>query len=127
MKQHYTSASGLFSATVAGAPVTLKDLMVSAPMYLAALESHFTDTASFLACFNAREKELARGATSLSHTEVRLAARWKKAHADSDLDARKSLSAPEDKVFVLVLAAANPLNSAEPPFISAESPFTAVV
>lgn len=127
MNYHYTSAGRLFSATLAGAPVTVRDLMVSVPIYLAALENSFTDTSSFLACFNAREKELARGAISLSNTEIRLAARWKKAHTDADQDARKSLSAPKDKEFVLVLAAAQPFNLAEPLFISAESPFTAIV
>lgn len=101
--------------------------MVSVPIYLAALESSFPDTASFLACFNAREKELTRGATSLSNTELRLAARWTKAHTDADLEARKTLSAPQDKEFVLVLAAAHLFHSAESPFISTESPFTAIV
>ncbi|MGJ7609251.1 hypothetical protein ACSFA7_33300 [Variovorax sp. LT1R20] len=129
MDQHYQSAGRLFSATVTGASVTLKDLMVSVPIYLAALESSFTDTESFLACFNARKKELARGPSNLSNTELRLAARWQKAHTDADFDARKSLSAPKDKEFSLVLAAAHSRSSAESPFpfISTGSPFTVTV
>lgn len=120
MKQLTTSAGRLFSATVAGAPVTVKDLMVSAPLYLASLESNFQDAEIFLACFNAREKERVDGEFSLTNQEGRLAARWKKAHIDADRDARKWLSDPTNKEFVVTVMSA-------PPYISAASPFTSSV
>lgn len=106
-KKILTSGGRLFSVTVVGAPLLLKDSMVAAHTYVMALEDEFPDAATLLACFFARRKELKEGELNLSDGEVRLAARWRKAEAIADRAARPALSNPKRQKFLVKVTEQN--------------------
>ena len=99
-----TSAGQLLSASVAGTPATVSDLMFSAHLYLTTLERQFGSADALVASFHARQKELRAGGTDLARTELRLVTKWKNAHAHADHKARVTLSDPDNQEFVIVLA-----------------------
>jgi len=99
-----TSSGQLVSASVAGAPPTVKDMMLSAHLYLTTLERFFVSVDAMVASYVAHEKELQYGGKCLSRVELALVRSWKKAHRKADRIARPMLSDPGNQQFVLILA-----------------------
>ena len=102
-----TSGGRLFSVTVVGAPLHLKDTMVAAQTFLMTLEGEFPDAVTLLACFFGRRKEIEKGELNLTDGELRLAARWKKAEAIADRAARPALSDPKKQKFLVKITHQN--------------------
>jgi hypothetical protein len=108
-----TSGGRMFSVLIEGAPATVKDYMVAAHLYLAALEAQFPSATRLLACYRAWQRESTEGRSVLTPREIDLTSRWLDAHHAADRNARATLSDPANQQFVFQLvgdapAAASP-------------------
>lgn len=103
MKNLLTAGGRLFSATVEGAPTTLSDAMVAAPLYVRLLEEDFS-SAELLLCFRAWRDD-AQGRVNLCDQQLERVRRWAAAHARAGEVAKQWLSDPDRQSFRFQLAA----------------------
>lgn len=104
MKDLLTAGGRLFSATVEGAPTTLRDAMVAAPLYVRLLEEDFSSAELLLLCFRAWRDD-AQGPVNLCDQQLERVRRWAAAHARAGEVAEQWLSDPDRQSFRFQLAA----------------------
>lgn len=104
MKNLLTAGGRLFSATVEGAPTTLRDAMVAAPLYVRLLEEDFACAEQLLLCFRAWRDDT-QGPVNLCDQQLARVRRWAAAHARAVATAQQWLSDPDRQAFRFQLAA----------------------
>lgn len=104
MKNLRTTEGRLFFAIVEGAPVTLRDAMVAAPLYVQLLEEEFASVEELLLCFRPWRDDT-QGLVNLCDRQLDRVRRWAAAHARAGEAAGHWLSDPDRQSFRFHLTA----------------------